>query len=572
MPLRKRIDAPILVLSTFYSNKRQRLSVVAQSDQTNRSQNRSRCDEEHPSDGLQHEAHDALAEADRSSPVNDQSGPEQAEREVSPFLQSWDTQGAVEVGAAVKPLPSADARDVDPLEAGPCLERSPVDLQLERSVTLPSELHRLKAVQSETTRIDVEDEQCVPVSDALSSPPAQIYSPSRRASSPPSSPPLNGTTLVSRFDSAPEPVPSTLDQPGNASPSVLDRRKQRQRSASSGTSSAWSTTAQHPLATTTTISAAIQADRSSSVPALQSSPPQCNSQPPALASTSTSSLGGSAPTGPITSHSVRPPAAGSPSQPASQSARDASARLERLTPGPGPLEPPPRARRAPTPTDIIEWAERLSAPVLYIRVAGRIYPDDWIVIEDGAADKRLRALALRRVTEACAPWPVWTCQRCEQLDVPCFTSMFRDPLSPKPRLSSACCHCYAGGRAKCLRTIPRDPAHVYTGDLPSWRRTTGNHEVERAHMVSKDGLGMGEIRRQDRVHQPEQHPRWKAAMDEFWHLPRECAKGVHLGLRQFYVRRQSIVSQRSPLEARAEAGSSSDASATSTPVRREEQR
>lgn len=98
-------------------------------------------------------------------------------------------------------------------------------------------------------------------------------------------------------------------------------------------------------------------------------------------------------------------------------------RVERVTPpprtGPPPAPPPPFAeRRPPTFEEIAAWSERMSPPVILIRIAAGCFPNWWVVEPGSPVERRLHALCLLRLTEGCDTWPSWSCDRCHQLGVP----------------------------------------------------------------------------------------------------------------------------------------------------------
>ena len=89
-------------------------------------------------------------------------------------------------------------------------------------------------------------------------------------------------------------------------------------------------------------------------------------------------------------------------------------------PEPVPLLRPrePQGPHAPSWTEVSEWAQCYWAPVLLIEYASGDYPEDWIVTRRDAADRRIRATIMRRLTEGSSPWPTWSCERCATLGVP----------------------------------------------------------------------------------------------------------------------------------------------------------
>ena len=89
-------------------------------------------------------------------------------------------------------------------------------------------------------------------------------------------------------------------------------------------------------------------------------------------------------------------------------------------PEPVPLLRPiePQGPHAPSWTEISEWAQRYWAPALLIFYAAGDYPEDWVVTRGDAADRRIRATIMRRLTEGSSPWPTWSCERCETLGIP----------------------------------------------------------------------------------------------------------------------------------------------------------
>ena len=91
----------------------------------------------------------------------------------------------------------------------------------------------------------------------------------------------------------------------------------------------------------------------------------------------------------------------------------------RHTPPRDPPLPPPPERSVPSYRDMANWCNYFIAPVALIMYASRRLPNHWAdPIEGSRADMHMRALLMRRLTEGCAIWPVWSCERCVELDIP----------------------------------------------------------------------------------------------------------------------------------------------------------
>ena len=122
----------------------------------------------------------------------------------------------------------------------------------------------------------------------------------------------------------------------------------------------------------------------------------------------------------------------------------------------------------------------------------------------------------------------------------------------------ACVHCYAAGIAGCQRTIFRHPAMIYRGDFPSWRHGAHEQGTERAHLATREGVGMGRVRSDDRVRPPYHDHHWDRAMVSLWSLSDEDFKGVVHAIRQYMAARDRLHSERQPHESRMAPGGAPD--------------
>ena len=99
---------------------------------------------------------------------------------------------------------------------------------------------------------------------------------------------------------------------------------------------------------------------------------------------------------------------------------------------------------------------------------------------------------------------------------------------------------------------------IYRGDFPSWRHGAHEQGTERAHLATREGVGMGRVRSDDRVRPPYHDHHWDRAMVSLWSLSDEDFKGVVHAIRQYMAARDRLHSERQPHESRMAPGGAPD--------------